>query len=141
MKQHAPVLKSDTVQRQASAHAGATAAPDGPRQRLQGEHIAELQSAQPAQLTKKHHDPTKKKYLANGVSKKQKAESAARWPSRRPTRCPSATRKRDAKPKVVVADDHARSEPPFPMRVVDEHSTRTTSNCEVHRRSVPSASG
>jgi hypothetical protein len=77
MKQHAPVLKSDTVQRQASAHAGATAAPDGPRQRLQGEHIAQLQSAQPVQLAggKKHHDPTKKKHLAKGVGKKQKEES------------------------------------------------------------------
>ena len=45
MKQHAPVLKSDTVQRQASANAGGVSAPDSPRQRLQGEHIAQLQSA------------------------------------------------------------------------------------------------
>ena len=78
MKQHAPVLKSDTVQRQASAHAGATVAPDSPRQRSQGEHIAQLQSALPLQLAggKKHHDPTKKKHLAKGVGKKQKDQSA-----------------------------------------------------------------
>jgi len=78
MKQHAPVLKSDTVQRQASANAGTTVAPDGPRQRQQGEHIAQLQSAQPAQLAggKKHHDPTKKKHLAKGVGKKQKDQSS-----------------------------------------------------------------
>jgi hypothetical protein len=78
MKQHAPVLKSDTAQRQASAHAGAAPAPDSPRQRLQGEHIAQLQSAAPLQLAggKKHHDPTKKKHLAKGVGKKQKDQSA-----------------------------------------------------------------
>lgn len=77
MKQHAPVLKSDTVQRQASAHAGATLAPDGPRQRRQGEHIAQLQSTDPVQLAggKTHHDPTKKKHLAKGVGKKQKDQS------------------------------------------------------------------
>jgi len=78
MKQHAPVLKSDTVQRQASANAGTTVAPDSLRQRLQGEHIAQLQSVQPIQLAggKKHHDPTKKKHLAKGVGKKQKDTSA-----------------------------------------------------------------
>lgn len=78
MKQHTPVLKSDTVQRQASAHAGTVAAPDSRRQRLQGEHIAQLQSAQPVQLAggKKHHDPTKKKHLAKGVGKMKKDQSA-----------------------------------------------------------------
>lgn len=78
MKQHAPVLKSDTAQRQASANAGASVAPDSPRQRLQGEHIAQLQSTQPVQLAggKKHHDPTKKKHLAKGVGKNQKDQSA-----------------------------------------------------------------
>jgi hypothetical protein len=78
MKEHAPVLKSDTVQRQASAHAGTTVAPDGPRQREQGAHIAQLQAAQPVQLAggKKHHDPTKKKHLAKGVGKAQKDTSA-----------------------------------------------------------------
>ena len=62
MKQHAPSLKSDTVQRQASAHAGASVAPDGPRQRLQGEHIAQLQSVQPVQLAggKKQKDQSAK---------------------------------------------------------------------------------
>ena len=72
MKQHAPVLKSDTVQRQASAHAGANVAPDSPRQRQQGEHIAQLQSAQPVQLAggKKQPGPLKKKPLAKGAGKK-----------------------------------------------------------------------
>lgn len=69
MKEHAPVLKSDTVQRQASVHAGAVVAPDSPRQRQQGEHIAQLAGG------KKHHDPTKKKHLAKGVGKSQKATS------------------------------------------------------------------
>jgi len=52
--------------------------PDGPCQRQQGEHIAQLQSAQPVQLAggKKHHDPTKKKDLAKGVGKKQGDQSA-----------------------------------------------------------------
>ena len=74
MKQHAPVLKSDTVQRHASANAGATVAPDGPRQRLQGEHIAQLQSVQPVQLAgdKKQPDPPKKKSTAKGAGKKPK---------------------------------------------------------------------
>jgi hypothetical protein len=74
MKQHAPVLKSDTVQGQASAHAGATMAPDSPRQRQQGEQIAQLQSAQPVQLAggKKQPDPPKKKSPAKGAGKKPK---------------------------------------------------------------------
>lgn len=83
MKQHAPVLKSDTAQRQASANAGAISAPDSPRQRMQGEQIAQLQSAQPVQLAKggrksdNHHRPTKKKYLAKSVGQQQEEESAA----------------------------------------------------------------
>ena len=76
MKERAPVIKSDHVQRQASAHAGAEAAPDGPRMQAQGAQIAQLQAAA-AQLAggKKHHDPTKKKHLAKATGKKQKDES------------------------------------------------------------------
>ncbi|MEK8034496.1 hypothetical protein AACH06_27010 [Ideonella sp. DXS29W] len=78
MKQHAPVLKSHTVQRQASAHAGATSAPDSPRQRDQGHHIAQLQTAPVAQLAggKVHHRASKKKYLADKVGEEQEATSA-----------------------------------------------------------------
>jgi hypothetical protein len=103
MKQHAPSLKSDTVQRQASAHAGATVAPNGPRQRLQGEHIAQLQSAQPLQLAggKKHHDPTKKKHLAKGVGKKQKDQSAKALAIKKASSTPMTNKeaKRQAKGK------------------------------------------
>lgn len=47
MKQRAPMPERDTMQRQASTHAGAVEAPDdSPRQRQQGERIAQLRSAQ-----------------------------------------------------------------------------------------------
>lgn len=75
MKQHAPVLKSDTASRPASAHAARQAAPDSPRQRGQEQHIAQLQAAPAAQRVKVHHDPTKKKYLPKAVGRKQKEES------------------------------------------------------------------
>jgi hypothetical protein len=54
MKERAPVIRSDSAQRPASAHAGATAAPDGPRMQAQEAQIAQLRSAGgdgPAQLT------------------------------------------------------------------------------------------
>ena len=45
MKERAPVMKSDNAPRQASAHPGTVAAPDGPRMQSQGAQIAQLQSA------------------------------------------------------------------------------------------------
>jgi ParB-like chromosome segregation protein Spo0J len=46
MKQpRTPAIKSDSVQRQASRHAGTTTAPDSPRIQAQGAQIAQLQSA------------------------------------------------------------------------------------------------
>jgi hypothetical protein len=52
LKQYTPVPRSATAPRQASAHAGAVVAPDRPPQRLQGEHVAQLQSAKALAITK-----------------------------------------------------------------------------------------
>jgi hypothetical protein len=73
-----PVRSTAAAPLQAAAHAGAAVAGDSPRQRAQGERIAQLQSAAPVQLAggKKHHDPTKKKHLAKSVGRNQKAQSA-----------------------------------------------------------------
>lgn len=123
MKQRAPVIKGDGVQRQASAHAGAATAPDGPRLRQQGEQIAQLQqAAQVAQLQPTgaaapvQFDPTRKtKGFSRGASHSKTApngKTSSHQPGKarteKPGKSAAKNRKRDRLLAANVANSQAK---------------------------------